>query len=358
MANIYDYLTWRGDLTFEQDAFNLIDALLLSLLSYAELDGIVPETGGAVTLAEAAQQYFAAHERNEKKDERIFLTRVPYLMETAGACRRYGEIRMSDYADVLDPETSIQMAAVTFRLPDGRMFASFRGTDNSIVGWKEDFEISYGTTNGEKASAEYLDRIYDGSPLLVGGHSKGGNFAQYAAAFCSPEVQQSVAAVYSFDGPGLHDSVRTGEAFGAVASRIVRVVPEQSMIGMIFSDSNEDLVVKSSTFGILQHDAFTWQIKGKEFEQAEELSDMSVYFRDLLKNWLSQIDDETRESFIETVFSFFESTGAETFSQVYSAVFRNVARMIPVYKAMDGQKKQDVSQVMKALFESAVKSAR
>ena len=358
MANIYDFIKWRGDLTFAADEFHVIDALVFALLSYVELDGMLSGSGECITIHDAAVRYFELHERDEKKDNREFLTRVPYLLEAAGNCERYGSIEMSDYEDVVDPERSLQMAAVTFHLPDGADFVSFRGTDNTIAGWKEDLEISLGSTEGQKMCAQYLDRVCAGTnrEIRIGGHSKGGNFAQYAAGFCSREVQNRIRKVYSLDGPGLHESLKQTDDFARVEERIFKVVPEQSMIGMIFSDGDEDLVVKSTAFGIMQHDAFTWQIEGKEFICTGKVADSSLYFRNLIRNWLAQVDEEKREMFIDLLFSFLEATGASTFKEVYGSAGASLAKMLPLLKNVDDSRKKEFEQVLRALAESAVTS--
>jgi len=264
MANINDYLKWRGDLTFQADAFNSIDALMFSLLSYVNLDSALSKPANRLTIREAATIYFQMNKPDEKEEEKDFISRVPFLLRDAGESARYADIEMSDYENIVDTDSNVQMAAITFHLPDGTDFVAFRGTDSTIVGWKEDFRMSLGATEGQKLCAQYIDRIAETycKPIRTGGHSKGANFAQYAAVFCSLKTRERITEVWSMDGPGLHESLKADEAFDEVNPRIIRIVPEQSMIGMIYSDDDEDMVVKKDVVNSVISDGHAEESKG------------------------------------------------------------------------------------------------
>ena len=205
MANILDYLTWRGDLRFHERPFNEVDNLIFSELAYADWGGIVPEDGTRVPLAEACQHYV-----NDGRDQSYLANDPRPLAEALLQSERFRDVEMSRYVSKTDTEQQLQFAAVTFHLEDGSLYVAFRGTDNSIVGWREDFNMSFlSHTPGQAEAAAYLDRAAaeNDGPILVGGHSKGGNFAVYAAAFCESTPPERIRRVYSNDGPGFNRAV-------------------------------------------------------------------------------------------------------------------------------------------------------
>ena len=206
MANILEYLDWRGDLTLSERPFNEVDNLILAEICYLDFSGFVPAgfQTQQVTLQAAASAYFAAHP--ETNMGVLVPDQIPVLVEHAAKTARFGDIRLLGYVNRIDEETQTQFSALTMLLPDGSAYVAFRGTDDTIVGWKEDFNMAFTPEiPAQKYAAEYLRQV-SGTlpfrPLLVGGHSKGGNLAVYASVFCGQEVQKRILAVYNNDGPG------------------------------------------------------------------------------------------------------------------------------------------------------------
>ena len=186
MANIFDYLEWRGDIPFSTDPFNEVDNLVLAELAYTDFDGVVAPQGEPVPVRAVRDRYFRLHTRAEVRGRRTFTGPAPLLLDPLADSVRYRDMRIAWYRNHVSVKESVQMAAVTLWPGDGTVYAAFRGTDNTLVGWKEDFTFSYLTeTPGQRMAVEYLnERFRDGSlPIRVGGHSKGGNFAVYASVF-------------------------------------------------------------------------------------------------------------------------------------------------------------------------------
>ena len=203
MANLFDYLLWRNDVPLSLDPFNEVDNLLLSELAYTDFGSIVPEDVEEIPLADACAAFFASHDRDAILESTAYTAKAPLLMETMVTGARFGGMRFCRYINRVDREKDAQISAVTCLLDDGTAFVAFRGTDGSVIGWKEDFELSYlSGTAGQKAAAQYLAdtsaRIP--RPLRVGGHSKGGNFAVFASSFCRSETQARILTVYNNDG--------------------------------------------------------------------------------------------------------------------------------------------------------------
>ncbi|MBR6916353.1 MAG: DUF2974 domain-containing protein, partial [Clostridia bacterium] len=199
MADVYEYLRWRGDVPFFADPFGEVDAMILSMLAYTELDGIVKNDGVEKPLRDVRDEYFEVITPDEIRADRDFHPKSPLMLDGMLSGERFGNITLSYYDDETDGERDMQFCAVTYRLSDGSAFVAFRGTDSTLTGWREDFDLSFtGRTEGQKKAALYLDRAGRelGVPLRVGGHSKGGNLAVFASAFCSPDVRRQIMTVF------------------------------------------------------------------------------------------------------------------------------------------------------------------
>ncbi len=318
MPNAVDYLGWRGDLSFAAEPFGEVDALILSELSYMDLAGIVPEDPDEdISLSDAAERYFDLH--GDETDGRKSVVRAAGLFREVKGTARFGSVRMFAYRSILSGEADVQMAAVSFRVEEGLMFTAFRGTDNTITGWKEDFMMSYlPVTEGQKLAARYLGQVYTGrrGKILVGGHSKGGNLAVYASAFCRKRIRQRIRTVYSFDGPGFRPEVLSTPEYAETAPKIVSILPEDSVVGMLLGTTGQARIVKTSEQGLAAHSMMTWQIYGKSFVEAEKRSGSSDYIDRTIDRWADSLSDEERERFVSTVFEFLENSGVQTVGQI------------------------------------------
>lgn len=277
MANILEYLDWRGDLTLLERPFNEVDNLILAEICYLDFSGFVPAgfQTQQVTLLDAASAYFAAHP--ETNMGVLVPDQIPVLVEHAAKTARFSDVRLLGYVNRIDEKTQTQFSALTMLLPDGSAYVAFRGTDDTIVGWKEDFNMAFTPEiPAQKYAAEYLRQVSGAlpfRPLLVGGHSKGGNLAVYAAVFCGQDVQNRILAVYNNDGPGFYSSLLSLPEHKPVAGKITTLLPESSVVGMLLEHEEAYQVVRSTQVGLMQHDGFSWQVKGERFEHLTELAE-------------------------------------------------------------------------------------
>ena len=185
MADIFDYLKRRGVISFKDDPFSEVDNLVLAMLAYADFEGIMDDSFKTISLGDADKKYFEKHSRAEAKKSISHFVRAPLLMDGMMKGERFRDTVLTKYVDIIDSDKDMQMSAVTFLLNDGSAYVAFRGTDNTVAGWKEDFNMSYlPETEGQLSAVRYLNEVGAeiNRPLRVGGHSKGGNFAVYAAA--------------------------------------------------------------------------------------------------------------------------------------------------------------------------------
>ena len=254
MANIHEYLIWRGDVPFTVSPFNEVDALVLSELAYTDFHGVLSEEGEQrITVEEARRLFWEKHTREEIMAMDSYTKTAPFLMDEMAGKGRFGGTVMAYYYDVIDTNVDVQLAALTFYLPDGTAFVAFRGTDDTVVGWKEDFNLSYmPETEGQCRAAEYLNAHFSGQsiPIRVGGHSKGGNLAMYAAVCAEKAVRDRIIAVYNNDGPGFLKEFTETDAYREMLPRIICTVPEKAVIGTLLDSKAFQHVVKSTSSGI------------------------------------------------------------------------------------------------------------
>ena len=306
MPNILDYLHWRGDLTFAQDPPNLVDNLIFSEIAYCTFRGIVPTAreGGEITLAQACDKYLAA-----RLDQPKLVNNPRPVLIAAAASKRFRDVPLSAYAEETDEEKQEQFAALTFTIPTGAAYIAFRGTDTTITGWREDFNLSFmPETPGQLAAARYLAEAAQRTdlPLVAGGHSKGGNLAVYAAAFAGPAVRERVVYVCSNDGPGFNSKIAGSPEYAAIIPKVRLILPESSLVGILMANRGERLIVRSRAKGAMQHDPYSWEVLGPSFMPADGLSPSSLLVDETMRRWLNDMTDEEKKNFTEAVFDALE----------------------------------------------------
>lgn len=345
MANIHEYLIWRGDVPFTVSPFNEVDALVLSELVYTDFHGVLPGEGERITVEEARRLFWQKHTREEIMAQDSYTKTAPFLMDEMAGKGRFGGTVMADYYDVIDTNVDVQLAALTFYLPDGTAFVAFRGTDDTVVGWKEDFNLSYmPETEGQRRAAEYLNRHFSGQNMhiRVGGHSKGGNLAMYAAVCAEKAVRDRVIAVYNNDGPGFLKEFTETDAYREMLPRIICTVPEKAVIGTLLSSKAFQHVVKSTASGIYQHDGFSWNVLGNHFVEVDRRSDSSMALESTLHQWLAEQSEEKRRTFVNTLFGLLESTGRTTFGEIKSDLPGSLASMWKMLETMKKEQREVV----------------
>ena len=233
-----------------------------------------------------------------------------------------------------------------------RHYVSFRGTDDTIVGWKEDFEFSYlvGTT-GQREAVQYMDHLLEvDMPIMIGGHSKGGNFAVYASAFCRQEIQDRITDVWNNDGPGFPRSVLAEEGYQRIRDRIHSIIPENSIVGILMHNDVEHKVIDSSEKGAAQHDARSWQVVRDHFEEVDQRSLKSFIFDETITRWLHDLSDEERHSFIESVFGVLEDTGLMTLDEINASWITTYPAIIQSLKNLPKEKRDEVIRIFGQLL--------
>ena len=316
MANIFDYIRWRGDLTFTQSPPNAVDALVFSGLAYVEYGGEVEaHPDRAISLKDAAEEFFSL----EDHESRSRVQKDQDLLAIAAASVRFGNSKICMYRDHLIPEQETQFAAMTFLLDDGSMFITFRGTDNSLVGWKEDFNMTFQQTiPAQRLALNYVREVALEHllPIHIAGHSKGGNLAVFAAARSSPMIQQRILQVFNHDGPGFTKYLMGDPGYLAMVPRIQTYIPQSSVIGMLLEHEEPYTVIRSKSVGLLQHDPYTWDVMGKEFLPMEEITEGSQFTDATIKEWFAGMTSQERNQLVDVMFGLLGSGGVDSVQEL------------------------------------------
>lgn len=332
MPNMMDYLDWRGDLTLRQSPWNLVDSLIMASLSYNPFQDAVSDDQGR-TLRECAPLLGL-----ENMTGGQYFRQWRALLYAMANSERFGGMRLHDYVNEIDEERIIQFSALTAELEDGSVFVAFRGTDSTLVGWREDFHMSFESPVPAQVEAvAYLRRQAERTerPLRVAGHSKGGNLAVYAAAHLPAELQGRILSVCSFDGPGLDEETMHSPGYARIRPVLHSVLPQSSVVGLLMHYHADYTVVRSTAVSILQHDAFTWQVRGTGFEELRQVDAASRIMDETLHAWLQNASTEQRRRFVDAMFEIINATHAETIAEMSNEKFRAALSMLQATRDMD-----------------------
>ena len=351
MANILDYIKWRGDLSFTQDPPNAVDALIFSSLCYIQYGCRVEEDPHTpVLLRTAAEEYFALPDY----ENRIRVQSDLELLRLAAESVRFGFTKIYLYRDTFIPEQETQFAAMTFLLDDGSAYLAFRGTDYSLVGWKEDFNMTFQqTVPAQRLAQQYIRDVAMEymAPLRLAGHSKGGNLAVFAAARSSPMLQERILEVYNHDGPGFTDYLMGDPGYLAMVPRIKTLIPQSSVIGMLLEHEEPYTVIRSKTVGLLQHDPYSWDVLGKEFIPVQETT-MNAQFMDAtIKQWFAEMTNQERNQLVDVMFTLLGTGGVDNALEIFHP--KNIRNYLKTLSTDD-----NIRKVLSEEFQNLIEAAK
>ena len=370
-SDICDYIDWRGDLSFEFSPFNDIDALIFCQLSYLNFTDLAPsELNSSIKLSELAHLYFASKDFEKRSDLGMLIDpRSNELLKKAGESVRFKDVGVCGFKCEYDSAKEEQFSAVTFVLNEGsfldkqQVFVAFRGTDDTIVGWKEDFNLAFMEEVPAQAdSLAYLEKAcaeFKKAEIITGGHSKGGNLAIYASANLNEKSKKNLSLIYNFDGPGFSQTCLDSNEFFSVKSKIRSVYPQFSIIGMLFHHYEPCSIVLSDEKLVMQHNPFSWFVKGSSFEVKTEFDSGSEIFFKSFNKWFEEIRPEMRQQFVETLFGLLESTNAITNSDLSHEKLKNTGRIIKAFASLDKEIRDDAIKLagdfVKTVFSTSIK---
>lgn len=353
MFNIIDYVKKYGNIGYEEMPFNDVDRLILSQFSYFKFDGLLPEVGMQepyVTIKELSRMEnvdaLFSDERYAKNNMALF--------DAMAEHPRFSFVRLNHYINIVDEAWEIQFSAITALLPSGHTHVIYRGTDETIIGWKEDLNMGFMTPIPAQEKA--LDYINYVAPLIqgdfsVGGHSKGGNLAVYASMMCDEDVRSRITGVYSHDGPGFTKQILEESHFGRIQSRVHKLVPHSSIVGMLLTSQEDYEVVACKNFGILQHDPFNWIVEGTDFVKKDDVVAHMKVNTNSINAWAENLTAKEFRLLSDNIYNVITEAGIDDLNDIYknpAAAFKNIAEA--VHNLPDDQR-QKVQDIMKMLVE-------
>ena len=354
MATISDYLSERGNLPFAEAPFNEVDNYIIAKIGTPNYESILPEDGHAVTVEQALSAYFERYGEAGNYLGALASPEIGPVLRRLPALERFRGLLLSDYVRRFLPERTEQFSALTVTLPGTWSYVSFRGTDDTLLGWKENFLMSVeGAVEAQKDAAAYLETAaaHAAGPLIVGGHSKGGNLAVYAAA-CAPEaLQDRITDIYNNDGPGFLPEFYETEGYLRIRGRIHTLLPQYSLVGTLLTREKWASVVKSTRAGVAAHDGFAWEVREDAFVRCPNLSRSSLAFEETMDKVLEGMGPEEKREFVDEFFDALSAAGAETITDLTETRLRQAFTIAGSFRKGTGTKRF-VLQVLEQMVKS------
>ena len=359
MPTIFDYLKANQYDSFYDKEFTVLDALALTELAYLPFEDLVP--------AEISVQNYISLQHLAEQFEEKFQGKYPplgmvnahrlKLLSYLSSFKRYKHIRALGFANDVSLDSQKQFAAITYQIRPKEYLVVFRGTDDSIIGWKEDFHLTYmKEIPAQLAARDYLKEVLDklDGKVWLAGHSKGGNLATYAACHVETSIQDRVQKVYSFDAPGLHSSIRNSDNFKAIEGKILSIIPENSIVGMMLETPETDLVVKSKTFGLLQHLMVSWEIEGDQFKVVPKVTEDSIQVDQTLKTWTANLSEEELRDFFDLFFGLFIEADIHRFGDITVDTPGKIQKLIENRRNLTPEKATMMDRLSRQLIDTRI----
>ena len=323
MGNLITYVQQYGAQTFEDKSLTDIDVLVLTEIAYLPFDEIVPKSFDvteAISLEQLGKEFETIKEKEHENNPFMITSERIELLEVVSKSQRYKEIKVFGFMNDIDDERTKQFAAVCYQWEEENRWIIFRGTDETLIGWKEDFMMTYSDLIPAQTDAiEYLKKQAEtfSGILNVSGHSKGGNLSLYASAMQDEAVQNRIEQIYCWDSPGVHRSILGTEGYQRVVSKAKRYIPQDSIVGLMLESQVPYHIIESQGSGISQHSALMWNIEEDHFVELTELTRNSQLTDQTFKQWTEVVSDEDLKLFFDTFFELFFEMGVETVNDVY-----------------------------------------
>lgn len=356
MSNILDYISWRGDLPFSSYKLNEIDKLILMRLSYLPFGNLGLKKDSTISIKNIM-------ERMQHISEEYFIwADDKKLITLLGNSPRFKDLILSDFVEFSDKSLEKQFAAIIINLEENLKVVSFRGTDMSLIGWKEDFNMTFkNNVPSQIEGVYYLNEIgnkYKNSDFILLGHSKGGNIAMYASIYCIDYIKLNIREIVTADSPGLSEDILNDIKYNDIKNKIVSYIPQTSIVGRILELGNDYTVVQSSGKGFMQHDIYTWDIGPTFLIQIKDASKESDFANNVIKEYLNKTTPEDREKFINIVFEVLLSLEVETVTDIPKLLLKNTNKALKKYKNISKEDKLQVENMMKQIKDVIIENIK
>ena len=357
MGNLITYVQQYEAQTFQEKPLTDIDILVLTEIAYLPFDEIVPssfEVKSGISLNQLGEKFETIKEKEHENNPFMITSERIELLEVVSKSQRYKEIKVFGFMNDIDDERTKQFAAVCYQWEEENRWIIFRGTDETLIGWKEDFMMTYSDLIPAQTDAiEYLKKqaeTFSGT-LNVSGHSKGGNLSLYASAMQEETVQNRIEQIYCWDSPGVHRSILVTEGYQRVVSKAKRYIPQDSIVGMMLESQVPYHIIESQGSGISQHSALMWNIEEDHFVELTELTKNSQLTDQTFKQWTEVVSDEDLKLFFDTFFELIFEMGVETVNDVFYNFRMYMQKFFEKAYQMDPEKREVLLRVGHLLFQ-------
>ena len=359
MATLIDYLETQMR-TFEQKPLNVIDSAIFTQLALINGEKVLPEQA----LHEKGQVSEYSHEAEFRFYELLraedFETmfrglnpdKLKEILYRVAASPRFRNLVVRDFTSVLDEQKHIQFSATTYICPGFFSYVAFRGTDISIAGWQEDFELMcYQNVAAQRFALEYLESVFPrlSGKIYVGGHSKGGNLALYATLHASDEIQRKIERIYLHDSPGMKPGSVNPARYNNIAHKICRTIPQASVIGMLMDCPIPAQVVECKESALAQHSVTNWQIRGDEFVYVDKVEESSVLLHKVSDKWMARFTDPELKMISDALFAALKSAGVDDARLIFGGDMQLIELISLAHKNSDGPTLQVLEEAIKEL---------
>lgn len=353
MANIIDYVKEWGKYSFLERPLNEADNLVLCQLSYLHYEGFVPELHKR-SAPVSIRSIYEDPDRDRILKDYWYRENNKELFELAALSERFGSMKMDFYVNIINEDEETQFSAMTYILGDKSVYMAYRGTDATIVGWKEDLNMAFSKPlRSQQLAVEYMERAssYVAGDFYAGGHSKGGNLAVYAAMNCSERTRAKILRVFSNDGPGFRPEIREQGNFREIADRVSKFIPRSSLVGMILEDHGEYEIVESKAIGMLQHNTYTWKIQEGSFVRAKNMTGAKILRDASLNEWILSLPEEEIHAFVDTLYEVICASEASNVFEFGADWKRCLQHVVKAAKEVDDVTRKTIQKMMRSLFE-------
>jgi hypothetical protein len=345
-----DYMEWRGDVTFKASEVNEIDGLIFSQMSYVFFEDIIDDNNN--TIGALAERFFNKYSMDEIENLPEIIKSSCMIFKKMAECERYKNLRLINYVTDFQPDIAKQFAAVTVVMDEENYYVAYRGTDDSLAGWEEDFKACYMMPIlSQMEAVEYLGEImtlFHGN-VYLGGHSKGGNLATYAAVMIDSKYKDRIVRIDNYDGPGFLPEFVESESYKKMCCKVRTYNPQKSIVGMIMFREGENVIVESTGKGFMQHSGITWKVQGRHFVTCDRYEKFSENFADINKTWINEITKEERELAIEIVFKVIRS-GFDTVTGLKEGFFSTASTIVRSYKGVDKATRKVIGKIVSKMI--------
>ncbi|UUX34648.1 Mbeg1-like protein [Fundicoccus culcitae] len=357
MTTLFNYLLRNKEKSFDDMYFNEVDLLLINELSYFPLDHYVTnsfDVAQAFTLSKLAQVLGPSLPRLHQYQSLILTRDRIELFNIMANSIRYSNIKLYAFYNQISIDIELQFSALCFDIPNQYTLVAFRGTDDSIIGWKEDAYMAFQQViPAQQMAADYLNAmpIKNDKPILLSGHSKGGNLAVYAASQANIELQNQIQVIFSFDGPGFQPQINNTQQMQAICRKLIHIIPEDSIVGMMLEHNVPALVIKSRNSAFVQHDPINWIIVDNHFEVIDSVSDFSRLVDLTIKEWTNQLNEEDMKRFIDIIFDLIDQTQIQRLEEINQNKVSFFRSFFTYMNALDVESRQFIDEIVMQLVQ-------